>query len=122
MFIYLVLINYYEGMSHRRKCWTRKSVKNLVLKDVINPYTCLSKNANFSIKTSNDQITSYIIILDGITYSSVQFYNSSLLVFKLRFQVFSLSCKKVQGFSIDRKLLMSLLSVLFHIPNRVSIF
>ena len=30
-------------------------------KDIINTYYCLSKNANFPIKKSNDEITSYII-------------------------------------------------------------
>ena len=30
------------------------------IKDITNPYNCLLKNANFSIKTNNDQITSYI--------------------------------------------------------------
>ena len=46
----------------------------------------------------------------------------SLLVLKMRFQVFSFASKKVQGFSSDRKILMSLLSVLFHLQNRVSVF
>ena len=45
-----------------------------------------------------------------------------VLVLKMRFQVFSLVSKKVQGFSNDRKILMSLLSVLFHIQNRRSVF
>ena len=40
----------------------------------------------------------------------------------LRFQIFSFASKKVQGFSNDRKILMSLLSVLFHLPNRISVF
>ena len=35
----------------------------------------------------------------------------------MRFQVFSFASKKVQGFSSDRKILMSLLSVLFHVQN-----
>ena len=30
-------------------------------KDIINPYNCLLKNANFSVKTSNEEIRSYII-------------------------------------------------------------
>ena len=40
----------------------------------------------------------------------------------MRFQVFSFTSKKVQGFSSDRKILMSLLSVLFHLQNNVSVF
>ena len=28
--------------------------KNVFIKDIINPYNCLSKNNNFSIKTTND--------------------------------------------------------------------
>ena len=40
----------------------------------------------------------------------------------MRFQVFSFASKKVEGFSSDRKVLMSLLSALFHLQNRVSIF
>ena len=37
-------------------------LKNFTLiKDIINPYNCLSKNGNFSIKTSNEQTASYII-------------------------------------------------------------
>ena len=41
----------------------------------------------------------------------------SLLVLKMRFQVFSFASKKVQGFSSDMKILMSLLSVLFYLQN-----
>ena len=37
-------------------CWKRISIKhnNIDLKDIINPYNCLLKKANFSIKTSNE--------------------------------------------------------------------
>ena len=52
----------------------------------------------------------------------MRFCDNSLLVLKMRFQVFSFASKKVQGFSSDRKILMSLLSVLFHLQNRVSVF
>ena len=38
----------------------------------------------------------------------------------MRFQVFSFASKKVQGSSSNRKVLMSLLSVLFHLQNIVS--
>ena len=40
----------------------------------------------------------------------------------MRFQVFSFYGKKVQGFSSDRKMLMTLLSVSFDLQNRVSVF
>ena len=38
----------------------------------------------------------------------------------MRFQVFSLASKKVQGFSSDSKILVSLLSVLFHLQDCLS--
>ena len=41
---------------------------------------------------------------------------------KTRFRVFSLAKKKVEGFSSDRKIFISLLSVLFHLQNRFSQF
>ena len=63
-----------------------------------------------------------IITLDGIVCFSVRFCDNSLLRLKMRFQVFSFTSKKVQGFSSDRKILMSLLSVLFPLQNRVFIF
>ena len=47
---------------------------------------------------------------------------NSLLVLKMRFQLFSFASKKLQGFSSDRKILMSLLSVLFHLQSRVTDF
>ena len=37
-----------------------KNANNHYIKDIINPYNCLLKKADFSIKTSNKQITSYI--------------------------------------------------------------
>ena len=40
----------------------------------------------------------------------------------MRFQVFSFTSKKVQRFYSDRKILMSLLSLPFHLQNRVSVF
>ena len=55
-------------------------------------------------------------------FFSVQFRDNSLLVLKMRLQVFSFTSKKVQGFPSDRKILMSLLSVLFHLQNHVSVF
>ena len=40
----------------------------------------------------------------------------------MRFQVFSFASKKVKCFSSEKKILMSLLSVLFHLQNQVSVF
>ena len=70
-------------------------------------------------KSLNSQFT---VVFNGIICFSPRFFHNSLLVLKMRFQVFSFAIKKVQGFSNDRKILMSLLSVLFHLQNRVSFF
>ena len=59
--------------------------------------------------------------MNSIICFSVQFCDNSLLVLKTRFHVFSFAREKVQGFSSDRKILI-LLSMLFHLQNRVSIF
>ena len=67
----------------------------------------------------NSQFT---VVLNGIICFSVQSCDNSPLVLKMRFQVFSFASKKVQGFCRDRKMLMSLLSVPFHLQNLVSIF
>ena len=85
------------------------------------------KNANFSIKpmTRYYHISLnrwFIVVLYGIICVSVRFCDNSLLLLKMRFQVFRFASKSVQGFSSDRKMLMLLLSVLFHLPNRVSVF
>ena len=45
-----------------------------------------------------------------------------ILVLKMRYQVLSFASEKVQGFPSDSKILMLLLSVLFHLQNRVSVF
>ena len=66
--------------------------------------------------------TQFTVVLNGIIYFSVRFRDNSLLVLKMRFQVFSVASKKLQGFSSDREMLMLLLLVLFHLQNRVSIF
>ena len=92
----------------------------------MNPYNSLLENANFSVKTSNEKITSInsqvIVILDGIICFFIQFCDISLLVLKIRFQVFYFASKKVQAFSIDRNILLPLLSVLFNLQNSVSAF
>ena len=59
--------------------------------------------------------------MNSIICFSVQFCDNSLLVLKTHFHVFSFAREKVQGFSSDRKILI-LLSMLFHLQNRVSIF
>ena len=41
---------------------------------------------------------------------------------KIHLHVFFFKSKKLQGFSSDRKILMSLLSALFHVQNRVLVF
>ena len=53
-------------------------------------------------------------VLDGIICFYVRFYNNSLLVLKMRFQV--------QGFSSDRKILRWLILKLFHLQNHVSVY
>ena len=55
-------------------------------------------------------------------FFSVRFCDNSLLVLKMRFQVFCFTSRNVQGFSNDKKILMSLLSVLFHLQSHVSVF
>ena len=61
------------------------------------------------------------VVFNDIICFSVRFCDNSLIILKMRFQVFSLASKKVQGFSSDRKILMSLLSVLLHLQNCVSV-
>ena len=59
---------------------------------------------------------------------SVRFCDNSLLVIIIRLQLFhkqkctQANCFTSKGFSSDRKILMLLLSVLFHLQNRVSVF
>ena len=59
----------------------------------------------------------FTVVLNSIICFFVPFCDNSLLVPKMRFQVVSFVSKKVQGFSSDTKILMSLLSVLFHLQN-----
>ena len=59
----------------------------------------------------------FTVVLNDIIFFSVRFCDNSLLVLKLRFQFFSFASKKVQGSSSDRKILMLLLAVLFHLQN-----
>ena len=62
----------------------------------------------------------FTVVLTGIICFSVQFCNNSLLILKVRFQVFSFASKNLQGFSSDRKTLMLFYLLLFHLQNHVS--
>ena len=53
---------------------------------------------------------------------SVQFCDNSLSVLKMHFQVYPFASRKVQEFSSDRKILMLLISVLFHLENVFQFF
>ena len=55
-----------------------------IVKDIINPYKCLSKNDK----------------------KNFFFFENSLLVLKTRYRVFSFASKKVQEFSSDGNILM----------------
>ena len=83
------------------------------------PHRTSSTRNNYEQKINYSQFNAF---LNGIICFSVRFCDNSLLMLKMRFQAFSFASKKVQGFSSDRKILMSLLSVLFHLQNRVSVF
>ena len=48
------------------------------------------------------------VVLSSIICFFVRFWDNSLFVLKMRFQVFSFASKKVQEFSRDRKILMLL--------------
>ena len=94
--------------------------KNATFKDTIYPLQLFVEKCQLWHHISlNSQLN---VVLNGIICFSVQFCDNSLLMLKKRFQVFSFASKKVQGFSSDRKILMSLLSVLFHLQNLVSFF
>ena len=69
--------------------------------------------------SSNSQFT---VVLSGIICFSERFCDNSLLVLKMRYQVFSFASKMVQRLSSDRNILMSLLSVPFHLQNPASVF
>ena len=97
-----------------------------VLEDTINLLQLSVENRQFLNQNNqwhhislNSQFT---VVLNGIICFSVRFKDSSLLVLKIRFKVFSFTSKEVQWFSCDRKISMSLLSVLFHLQNHLSVF
>ena len=62
----------------------------------------------------------FLVVLDGIICYSVRFCDNSLLMLKMFFR--SLASKKILVFSSERKVLVSLLSILFHLQNPVSVF
>ena len=64
----------------------------------------------------------FTVVLNSIIFFPAIFCDNSLLVLKMRFQVFSSKSKRMQGSSSDRKILMFLLSVLFHLQNHVAFF
>ena len=43
------------------------------------------------------------VVFNGIICFSVRFYDNSLLVLKMRFQVFPFAGKTLQGFSLTRR-------------------
>ena len=62
------------------------------------------------------------VVLNEIICFSVRICDNPLLVLKRIFQVFFSATKKLQGFPSDRKMLLSLQSLLFYLQNRVSVF
>ena len=61
-------------------------------------------------------------VLDRISCFSVPFCDIAVLVLKIYFQFFSFASQKLQGFSSDRKILMIMLSVFYHLQSRISDF
>ena len=67
------------------------------------------KSANFLIKTTNEKAfpdIKFTGVLDSVNCFSVWFCENYLLVLEIRFQVFYLTSKKIQGFSSDKKILL----------------
>ena len=117
----LLSLIYVNNMSQAVKCYLFLYANNSCpacehksIKDIINPYHCFLENVNL-----NKQ---FIVVLDGIICFSVRFWDNSVLVLEMRFQVFCFAGKKVHGFSSGGMILMLLLSVPFHLQNRVSLF
>ena len=67
-------------------------------------------------------ISQFNAVLNGIICFSERFCDNSLLMLKMHFQTFSFASKKLQRFSGDRKMLMTLESLLFYLQNHVSVF
>ena len=79
------------------------------LKDKLTPYNCLLKSANFLIKITNEKAfpdIKFTGVWDSVNCFSVWFCENYLLVLEIRFQVFYLTSKKIQGFSSDKKILL----------------
>ena len=54
MLLYFFIENYSKKHCFTAVITPRFSILGNILKDIINTYTCLLKNANFSVKTAND--------------------------------------------------------------------
>ena len=91
-------------------------------KDTINPYHQFFNQEKQSLNNITSLNSQFTAVLSGIICFSVRFSDNSLLMLKVRFQVFSFASKKVQGFSSDMKTLMLFESLLFHLQNSVSVF
>ena len=93
---------------------TKQQPFPLFSQGIINPHKCLLKNDNFQAKqpmTKKHNISlnsQFTVVLNSIIYFSLRFCYNSLLVLKMRFQVSSFRRKKLQGFSSDREMLISL--------------
>ena len=89
-----------------------------LLKDTINPYYCLLKNANFLSKKSNDQITSHIIKLpfyccfEWQNLFFVLFCGNSLLMLKCLFRSFFRKQKGTKIFQWQEGINIVLISAL----------
>ena len=85
-----------------------KKKVNKCVKDIINPYNCLSKNVIF-FNQNNQWLNilhhillniQFTVVLDGINCISVWFCNNSPLVLKMRFQLFSFWKKRYKVFPV----------------------
>ena len=138
----------YKEEFHITQCWSSSwyskqlsyQAKSFAYNQRIRLYTWTSSGYNKPLRTvywkmvifqSKQPMTKqhhislssqFTALLNSMICFSVQFCDYSLLVLKMRIQVFSFATKKVQGFSSDWKILMLLLSVLLHLQNCISLF
>ena len=119
MIAMLGLFLYFKSPSMLDEKYYKKGVCFLIFWDLY-IFNCIWEKCiqNFC-KKNKRKIT---VVLNGIICFSVRFCDSLLFMLKIRFEVFSFANRKVQGFSSDRKILMSLLSVLFYLQNLLSAF
>ena len=86
------------------------------IKDTINPYYCLLKNANFPIKKSNEQITSHIIKFP--IYCCFKWHNLSQF-----FEILSFSQDIWENVYYIPEISLSFEGTLvkvFHLPNKTN--